>query len=85
MPMIGTFITHEKEFSAIASELQKLQDTVVNLTKQVESLKENEGNNQIRSEALLAQVFERELITQDKYDELIEMLRTIAKQKGFKV
>lgn len=83
--MISTYISHEKEFAAIAIELQKLQESMANLTKQVNNLKETTEDNQIRSDVALSQILDRELMTQDNFDKLMEMLVTIAKQKGFRV
>ncbi len=55
------------------------------LKKEIAELKELVNSKHIRTEALLSLALEKESITQDKFDELMNMLREFGRQKGFKV
>jgi len=55
------------------------------LKKDVATLKELVGAGNIRLEALLSWVLEKENLTQDKFDELLNLIKSFGKQKGFKV
>ena len=55
------------------------------LKKEIAELKELVNSKHIRTEALLSLALEKESVTQDKFDELMNMLREFGRQKGFKV
>ncbi len=55
------------------------------ILKSLDSLKELVERKDIRIQALLAHVLERENITQDRFDDIMNLLKSYGKQKGFKV
>ncbi len=61
------------------------KEEAIELKKDVAALKELVGDGNIRIEALLSWVLEKENITQDKFDELLSVIKSFGKQKGFKI
>lgn len=61
------------------------QEEAEALKKEVVSLKEQINSGNIRLEALISLGLEKENITQDRFDELMELLKSFGKQKGLKV
>jgi len=55
------------------------------ISDQINELKELVNRKHIRTEALLSLGLEKQSITQDKFDELMNMLKEFGRQKGFKV
>jgi len=74
VPIIGTFtpsgITKEQ-----ADDINKKLDELLSFIE----------SKLLKTEVLFSKVLERESITQDKFDELMNMLREFGRQKGFKV
>jgi len=61
------------------------KEEAAELKKDVAALKEFVSDGNIKLEALLSWVLEKENLTQDKFDELINLIKSFGKQKGFKV
>jgi len=55
------------------------------LKKEIASLKELITTKNLKLEAMISLALEKENITQDKYDELMNLIKSFGKQKGFKV
>jgi len=50
---------------------------------QLDDLKQQIENNQIRLESLLSTAIEREMITQDSFDKMYNLLTEFGKKKGW--
>ena len=57
-------------------ELDDIKQAINDLTNMIES-------KQMRSEAILSQIIEREMITQDPYDKIMNLLIEFGKKKGW--
>ena len=72
----------EKIRKATSKESADKLDHILNSLDKLTDLVERK---EIRTEAILAHVLERDNITQDRFDELMNLLKSFGKQKGFKV
>ena len=82
---IATFNSNEKEFNALAVQLQKVQEEVANLGKEFSAFKESAESTQVKSSVALSKILDGVVVNQVQYDEMIEMLRMIGRKKGFKM
>jgi len=55
------------------------------LKKDVAALKEQISSGNIKLEAMISLALEKENLTQDKFDELVNLIKSFGKQKGLKV
>jgi len=51
----------------------------------LDALLEFQKEKNIKSEFILSWILEKESTTQDKFDELMNLIKSFGKQKGFKV
>jgi len=55
------------------------------ISDQINELTELVNRKHIRTEVLMSMALEKESMSQDKFDELMNMLKEIGRQKGFNV
>jgi len=75
MGIIGTYFVNEGISKEQAERIEKKLDVLLEL----------ETGKKFKTESFLSWILEKENITQDKLDELINLLKSFGKQKGFKV
>jgi hypothetical protein len=71
--MAGNF---SPQGNANQKELDDIKQTINDLTNMIEG-------KQMRLEAILSQIIEREMITQDSYDKIMNLLIELGKKKGW--
>ena len=74
MRNVGYFVTEgltKKEAEELKKEMTEIKDLIT--------------TKNLRLEALISIALEKESTTQDKYDELLNLIKSFGKQKGFKV
>jgi len=57
----------------------------ISLFLKLDALLEFQKEKNIKSEFILSWILEKESTTQDKFDELMNLIKSFGKQKGFKV
>jgi hypothetical protein len=77
MAIIASFESHTKEFAAVAKEFKEVKEKLDSIQDLIEG-------KSIKSNYLLSAILEKESITQDKFDELLAVIKSYGKQRGFK-
>jgi len=77
MPVRGSSGIKKKELEEILKEKEK------SLDEKFDDLKQLIENNQLKLEAQLSQAIEREMITQDSFDKIFNLLVEFGKKKGW--
>ena len=79
MPLMGGFSEGIKK-----EELERiLKEKDKSIEEKIDELKGLIENNQLKLEAQLSQAIEREMITQDSFDKLYNLLVEFGKKKGW--
>ncbi len=79
MPLVGGFSEgiKKEQFEQILKEKNK------SIEEKIDELKQLIENNQLKLEAQLSQAIEREMITQDSFDKMYNLLIEFGKKKGW--
>ena len=66
----------QKQEAEDRGQIDRIENKLNDLEKQI-------GTNQIKLESLISKVLEREMITQDQYDKILNLLIEYGKKKGW--
>ena len=66
----------KKQEAEDRGQIDRIENKVNDLEKQIET-------NQIKLESLISRLLEREMITQDQYDKILNLLIEYGKKKGW--
>jgi len=87
---MGTFSfddSHVVSDAEVEDQIQKQEaedrDQIDRIEKKQKDIEKQIETNQIKLESLISQVLEREMITQDQYDKILNLLIEYGKKKGW--